>query len=160
MKRRQNKNQSKKKEAVNRTLNPACRRRRQGFTLMEVLLVLAILVILTSLVTVSFMTIKKSSSISATKTQIGAFEQQLSIYQLHMNSYPTSQQGLNALRQPPSDLKNVEKWQGPYANKDIPIDPWDNPYQYESNVSDQYKIWSSGPDGQSGTDDDIIVTSG
>lgn len=122
---------------------------------MEVLLVLAILVILGSLVVANFSGVFASSKIKAAKAQISAFETQLDIYQLDIGSYPTNEQGLQALRETPPDLADPGKWQGPYAKKDIPVDPWSNEYVYELLDSNQYKISSAGPDGQLGTEDDV-----
>ncbi len=135
------------------------RKGRQGLTLMEVLLVLAILVILGAIVFVNFSGVFEGSKKKAAQAQIDAFETQLDVYQLDVGSYPTTQQSLQALRLPPSDLANPQKWNGPYADQDIPLDPWDRPYKYELAV-DQFnqakpRIWSSGPDGQDGTADDI-----
>lgn len=132
--------------------------RRTGFTLMEVLLVLAILVIMGSLVGVYFAKAQKSAMQKSAQTQLSLFEDQLNLYHLDLNSYPSTAQGLAALRVRPADLANPQKWAGPYAEKDIPADPWDAPYQYESASADQYRIWSAGPDRQSGSDDDISVT--
>lgn len=131
------------------------KRRRRGFTLMEVLLVLAILVILGSMVGFFLAGMQKSAYEDLARSQIGMFENQLDTYRLHVGSYPTTNQGLQALRTPPADLKNPNKWRGPYTNKDIPLDPWDNPYQYELAGAEQYRIWSWGPDGASGTADDV-----
>lgn len=139
---------------------PRRRVARGGFTLMEVLLVLAILVILGTLVVANFSGIFASSKIKAAQAQISALETQLDIYQLDIGSYPTTQQGLQALRVPPPDLANPTKWTGPYAKKDIPPDPWNSPYFYEWLGPNQYRIYSAGPDGVPNTADDITSTSG
>jgi general secretion pathway protein G len=131
------------------------RGRRSGFTLMEVLLVMAILVILGSMVGFYVVGMKKSADEDAARLQIGMFEQQLDAYRLHVGSYPTANQGLQSLRMAPADLANPAKWRGPYANKDIPTDPWGNPYQYELISADQFRIWSWGADAIDGTEDDI-----
>jgi general secretion pathway protein G len=130
-------------------------RRRGGFTLMEVLLVLAILVILGSMVGFFIAGMQKGAYEDLARSQISTFESLLDAYRLHVGSYPTSSQGLQALWQPPADLKNPAKWRGPYATKEIPADPWGNPYQYELMNADQYHIWSWGPDGVNGSDDDV-----
>ena len=137
-------------------MNTRRNRRRTAFTLMEVLLVLAILVILGSMVGFFLVGMQKGAYEDLSKTQMGYFEQQLDAYQLHVGSYPSTAQGLDALRNQPQDLPNPKKWRGPYSKKDIPLDPWGNPYQYELVGGDQYRIWSWGPDRQNGTDDDII----
>jgi general secretion pathway protein G len=132
-------------------------RRRRGFTLMEVLLVLAILVILGSLVTVSFIRIQQNANTDAARSQIKLLEDIVGHYMLAIGTPPTTEQGLEALRNAPSDLRNPAKWQGPYLNKDLPKDPWGGDYQYEliDAKLGTYRIWSNGPDGQSGSEDDI-----
>lgn len=131
------------------------RRRRRGFTLMEVLLVLAILVILGSMVGFYIIGIQKTGYEDIARTQINMLEQQLTVYRLHVGTYPNTNQGLQSLRMPPADLSNPNKWRGPYAQKDIPMDPWGNPYQYELAGPEDYRIWSMGADGVSGTEDDV-----
>jgi len=134
------------------------RNRRRGFTLMEVLLVLAILVVLGSMVTVGYMQIQRNANKDAAKGQIGLLENAIDLYSLNVGTCPTTQQGLLALREAPSDLKNVAKWAGPYLKEELPIDPWGQPYQYEQISADEFKIWSNGPDGQQGSEDDIDPT--
>ncbi|NLX54711.1 MAG: type II secretion system major pseudopilin GspG [Planctomycetaceae bacterium] len=133
---------------------------RPGFTLMEVLLVLAILVILGALVMTNFSGILAGGKVKAARAQLTAFEQAIDIYQLDIGSYPTTQQGLQALRVAPADLPDPSKWTTPYLKKDIPPDPWGNPYYYELMSPTQYKISSAGPDGATNTADDIVNVSG
>jgi len=135
-------------------------RRRGGFTLLEVLLVLAILVILGSMVTIFFARAQSGAYEKAARSQISMFESAIDLYQIDVGSYPSASQGLEALRLPPPDLKNPQKWKGPYIREQIPLDPWDNAYQYEvldnSAMSLQpYRISSWGADGMEGTEDDI-----
>ena len=129
--------------------------RRSGFTLIEVLLVLVILVVLGSMVGIFVRRAQKTADINATKTQLGLFAETLEFYQLEMKNYPTTQQGLEAMRTAPSDLPNPDRWAGPYLKSDVPLDAWDQEYQYELLDPDTFRIWSLGPDGQDGTDDDI-----
>jgi len=139
-------------------MKPYHSRRRRGFTLIEVLMVLVILVIIMSLAVGSYTSAQKKAQINAAKAQIGLFETPLETYHLDMNAYPSSNQGLEALRSPPSDVQNSEKWGGPYLNKPIPLDPWGHSYQYVSPGKynpDSYDVWSVGPDGVDGTNDDI-----
>jgi general secretion pathway protein G len=135
------------------------RRRRGGFTLMEVLLVLAILVILGALVAMNFGNVLGDADRKAARSQIGLFEPALKMYFLHLKDYPPTDMGLEALRTPPTDLPNPAKWQGPYLEKPVPLDPWGRPYQYAypGRYSDpgSYDLWSLGKDGADGTDDDI-----
>ena len=136
------------------------RRRRGGFTLMEILLVLAILVVLGSLVTVGYVTIQRNANIDSAKTQIRMFEEAIGMYRLDVGKYPSGDQGLQALRLQPPDAP-ANKWRGPYMTIEIPMDPWGNPYQYQE-ITDSlnqpsFEVMSNGPDGNNGTGDDIRI---
>jgi general secretion pathway protein G len=124
---------------------------------MEVLLVLAILVILGSIVTVSVLQMQKNAYLDTAKTQLSAFEQAISQYQLDIGQVPSEGAGLDALINVPADLPNQAKWRGPYFTKSIPTDPWDQQYIYEWVSADQYRIYSAGPDRAPQTDDDITL---
>lgn len=131
------------------------REHRPGFTLMEVLLVLVILVILGSIVVPLYTGIQSGAETKAARAQIDLLEHTIDIYKLNAKKLPES---LDDLVQRPSDLKE-ERWAGPYIkdNKDL-VDPWDNPYKYSPNGkhnTNGYDVWSTGPDGQDGDDDDI-----
>lgn len=128
---------------------------RRGFTLMEVLLVLAILVVLASLSTVFIRRMQQQAYISAAQTEISNLGSALELYQIDLLSYPDTNQGLQALRQPPAELKNPARWKGPYLKNDIQLDPWGNPYQYQLTSPETFVISSAGPDGTPGTEDDI-----
>lgn len=134
---------------------------RQGFTLIEMLLVLAILVILAGLVGPRILGSQKKADINTTKTQLGMFKTTLEGYALDMKTFPGTEDGLMALLQAPADPDAATKWGGPYVDGvDIPKDPWGNDYQYEYPPSHSERdfpdIWSFGPDGEDGTDDDIV----
>jgi general secretion pathway protein G len=104
------------------------------------------------------MTHGRSSRNKAAKSQIDLFNAPIQMYQLAIGSYPNTAQGIEALRMAPSDLPNPAKWDGPYLDKPIPLDPWSNPFQYLSpgkHNPKSYDIWSYGPDGVNGTQDDI-----
>lgn len=134
------------------------RTRRGGLTLIEVLLVLMILVILASLAVVAIGPMQRGAYIRAAKAQIDIFKTPLQAYRLDLAAYPTTSQGLEALRASPADLANPTKWQGPYLDREVPLDPWGNPYRYEypgKYLIDEPDIWSYGPDGIDGTEDDI-----
>lgn len=133
-------------------------RRRRGFTLMEVLLVLVILTILGSLAALSYESINRQAHKKAAESQIGLLSTPLQMYQMAIGNFPTTSQGLDALQSAPGDLPNPAKWDGPYLNKAIPLDSWEKPYQYVSpgtHNPDSYDVWSLGPDGVNGTEDDI-----
>ena len=135
---------------------------RLGFTLMEVLLVMAILVILGSIVVAGFTDILETSKEDATQTQLQMFELPLNAYKMHVGNFPTADVGLEALRVDPTDTEG--KWRGPYLQKEIPVDQWGNAFIYERvmnpmNNRSAYKIRSSGADGSDGTPDDIEIVS-
>ncbi len=78
-----------------------------------------------------------------------------------MRTFPSTEDGLQALIEAPSDERAARKWDGPYLDDDVlPVDPWDNPFEYEypptHNNRDFPDIWSLGPDGEADTDDDIV----
>jgi general secretion pathway protein G len=136
-------------------MNSRKRRRPSGFTLMEVLLVLAILVILGSLVVFNFARVQQRSYEDSALNQINALKGPLQMYRLDIGEYPTTSQGLQSLNQVPADITNSQKWRGPYLDGEVPLDPWGNPYQYELAAPGTYRIWCWGPDGQNATEDDI-----
>jgi general secretion pathway protein G len=138
--------------------------RRKGFTLMEVLLVLVILVVLMGFAVPSLLGSKKKADIDATKTQIGLFRTALEKYALDMGTFPDTEQGLDVLIVEPGDLEEEQSanWAGPYittTSKEAPKDTWGKKYYYEfpsTHESEYPDIWSSGPDGKEGSDDDIV----
>lgn len=142
--------------AVHRSLNVRHLRRRvrRGFTLMEVLLVLAILVILGSLVAMSFKNVISDADVKGAKAQIGGFESPINNYLLHMRQYPTT---LQALVTAPADV-DAAKWKGPYLDKAIPLDPWGGEYKIRAPGTfnpNSFDVWSAGPDKVDGTADDV-----
>ncbi len=129
----------------------------KGFTLIELLIVMVILGLLAGLVGPKMWGRLGSAKQKTAKSQIALFETALDSYRLDSGRYPTTEQGLQALRTKPSD---VEKWDGPYLPKEIPADPWGNPYQYRS-PSDHgdYEILSLGADkmpGGEGENSDVV----
>ena len=133
--------------------------RRGGLTLIEVLAVLTILVVIGSLVVVNVVRAQRNAYQKAAKTQIQAFKVPLQAYQLDVNEFPSTAEGLEALRTAPSGLSGSKKWSGPYLVEGVPDDPWDRPYRYEypsRHGSDLPDIWSLGDDGVDGTEDDVV----
>ena len=129
-------------------------RRRKGFTLLEVLLVLAILVILASTVTFYFANTQRKANTRAARVQIHAISQLMEEYHIDVGSYPQTSDGLQALLEAPASLGDASKWGGPYSKKQIPMDPWGREYVYESDGM-SFTITSYGVDGQEGTEDDV-----
>lgn len=134
--------------------------RRSGFTLMELLLVMAILVVLLTLAVPRFLGTRKKANIDLARSQVGLFKSPLEMYAMDLNTYPNTEQGLKALYECPEDLEKKEQWKGPYLDAEPPQDPWLHDYQYEypptKNKKDFPDIWSLGPDGEDGTEDDIV----
>jgi general secretion pathway protein G len=91
------------------------------------------------------------AKITAAKTQIEGFETALGTYKLDTSTFPTTEQGLEALRTRPNGVNN---WQGPYLQKEIPMDPWGRPYIYKfpGEHGDEPDLISLGADGQPGGD--------
>ncbi|MDA0657838.1 MAG: type II secretion system major pseudopilin GspG [Planctomycetota bacterium] len=137
--------------------DPFTTQTRQAFTLMEVLLVLVILAVLGSTTLVYYRGIQQKAMQDTARTQIGIFKEAIELFQINVNSYPTSEQGLNALLTAPADLPNPEKWgTTPYlAAVKIPLDPWGRDYNYELRTENNYRIWCYGPDGVDGNEDDV-----
>lgn len=129
---------------------------RQGFTLMEVLLVLVILVILASLAVSTYSGVQNRALKDAAKAKVGLIVGQVDTYQLHMRKYPGS---LQDLIDKPGDARAAENWSGPYLKESgALLDPWDNDFKFAApgkHNSESYDVWSVGPDGQDGTDDDV-----
>jgi general secretion pathway protein G len=138
--------------------HPTRDRQRGGFTLVEMLVVLGILVLLASMVLPRILSRQKSANIDIAKTQIyGGLKEALDLYHADCKDYPSTDQGLYALIECPPDLPDTATWRGPYLTGAVPKDPWGNEYQYEytPGVDLDPRIWSVGPDGEDGTEDDI-----
>ena len=131
-------------------------RAHAGFTLMEVLLVLVILVVLASLVVTTYRGTQDRALKDAAKIKIGILKGPINTYQTHTRRYPET---LQDLINKPSDAKLAERWSGPYLeDSSALLDPWDNEYRFKSpgqHNADSFDVWSTGPDGQDGSADDI-----
>ena len=132
-----------------------------GFTLVELLIVLGILAMLMALVAPRVLKSGEKANVKKAQVDIAAFKEVLKMYHLDMKKFPTTEQGLAALSTEPEDSGEGSPWDGPYLETDgVPLDPWNNSYQYEypstHGKSDYPDIWSWGPDGEDGTEDDIV----
>lgn len=124
------------------------KRRQLGFTLMELLIVLVIVGLLAALAGPALYQRIKPARQSVAQAQIQSFMTALDSYFVDAGSYPTTQQGLLALREAPEGVTN---WQGPYLKRDLPNDPWGRAYQYAApGRSGGYEIFSFGADGREG----------
>jgi general secretion pathway protein G len=135
----------------------------RGFTLVEMLVVLGILTMLLAMVVPRIMGTQKKADISATQSQVKLLRGCLQQYFVDMREFPSTEQGLKALVEKPVDLSEgkTSRWDGPYIESgEMPKDSWGNDFQYEyppkHGTTDYPDIWSLGPDGQDGTEDDIV----
>src|SRR5512136_462409 len=116
------------------------RRKERGFTFFEILVVVTIIGLLAALVGPRLWNRISGAKQSAAKAQIELFGTALDAFRLDTGRYPTTEEGLKALREKPS---GADAWQGPYLPKEIPMDPWGRPYVYKSpGVNGDYDLIS------------------
>ncbi len=122
---------------------------QRGFTLIELMVVLAILGVLAALVVPNVLNRADDARATAAKTDVGNLMQALKLYRLDNQTYPTAEQGLNALVTKPTTGPAPLNWK-PYIDK-LPNDPWGRPYQYMNpGVKGEVDVLSLGADGQPG----------
>jgi general secretion pathway protein G len=125
------------------------RSRQAGITLIEMLVVVTIIALFAALVAPRLLRKSDTARVTATRAQINSFMTALGAYKLDTGMFPTTEQGLQALRTRPSGL---EQWDGPYLPQEIPPDPWGHAYlyKYPGEHGDEPDIISLGTDGQPG----------
>lgn len=130
----------------------------QAFTLLELLVVVAIIALLAGYVGPKYFGQIGKAEVKAARAQIDGLEKALDQYRLDVGRYPTTEQGLNALVSQPA---GVERWTGPYLKKQIPPDPWGHPYVYTSpGTHGDFDLQSYGRDGKpGGSGEDADITS-
>jgi len=128
-------------------------KRQAGVTLIEMMVVVTIIALFAALVLPKMMHQAERARNTAAHAQINAYLTALGSYKLDTGVFPTTEQGLQALRQKP---EGVENWQGPYLQKEIENDPWHHPYvyHYPGDHGDEPDIVSLGADGAPGGDGD------
>lgn len=130
--------------------------RQRGFSMIELLVALAIMAVLASLVAPRLLNQVDRSKVQAAKAQARSLKTSLDALRLDLGRYPTTEEGLALLTTPPADAALRSSWFGPYMDGDVPADPWGNPYIYQPPVTDQNgltgapKIISYGADAQIG----------
>jgi len=139
------------------------RRARRGFTLIELLVVIAIIATLAAVVAPSIFRNVGDAKTSAAKSQVELLALALNSYRLDNDIFPSTEQGLEALRTPPAVGEAARNWRGPYLSRVLPLDPWGRPYVYVSpgQVNPQsFDLYSLGRDGRAGGDgEDADITS-
>jgi general secretion pathway protein G len=133
-----------------------------GWTYMETIIVLAIVIILTATVGFVFLRYVGTAKVVAARTQIETFDLALAQYYMDCGDYPSQDQGLDALYRKPSGGESLEKWDGPYLKKAVPLDPWGRPYAYQKPGPEgaEYGVASLGADGlEGGTGKNADITS-
>lgn len=124
--------------------------RRRAFTLLEIMVVVVILGILAVTIVPQFIGTTQDAKISAAKANIAELESALERIAVHLDRYPTTDEGLRLLVESPPGAE--QKWRGPYV-KQLRMDPWGNPYQYRAPGSrhpTSFDLWSRGADGADG----------
>jgi len=136
-----------------------CKNRREAFTLIELLVVLAIIATLAAIIAPSLLRHEAKSKITAAKAEMNTLGLALTAFRYDVGRYPTTEEGLNALIEPPSETE--EKWLGPYLETgkvDFDLnDPWDNPYVYVcpgKHNTEGYDLVSYGADKVEGGEDE------
>lgn len=135
------------KDGMMQTIDSA--RKQKGFTLVELLVVMVIIGLLAALVAPRLFPKLGKGKQAAARAQIELLGQALDQYRLDVGYYPSTQEGLKALMTNPG----VEKWEGPYLKKSVPLDPWGKEYIYQSpGTHGEYDLYSYGRDGKPGGD--------
>lgn len=143
-----------KKREIFTVRNRTNRKHDEGWTFIETLIVMAIVLILTA--SVGFSAVKQidKARIVTARSQIETFCLALDSYYIDMGEYPSMQQGLDALWTKPDGIKKGFTWNGPYISKPVPADPWGNDYVYKQPGDNGYpfEVFSCGKDGLEGGD--------
>lgn len=130
--------------------------RQRGITLVELLVVLAILALISAIVVINVLPERDRAAVRKTQIDIGVIETALDQYRLDMLNYPTADQGLDALQTLPADERRASNYRpGGYLKGSALIDPWGNPYQYDvpGRRGGAFDLYSLGADGEPGGED-------
>lgn len=126
--------------------------RNAGFTLIEIMIVVALMATLMAILVRSLTGQQTEAMKDEAKLAMASIDTSLQMYRVHNHAYPTSDQGLQALV---SEAAGAKNWRGPYIEASKLKDPWSNEFGYESDGT-KFKITSGGADGNLGTADDVV----
>lgn len=134
-------------------------REEEGFTLIELMVVIVIIGLLTTIVVINVMPSQSKAMVQKARTDIALLDQSVERYRLDNLAYPATSDGLQALVTPPANLARPERYPAGGYVKRLPEDPWGRPYQYESpgrhGAFDIYSFGADGREGGEGEDADI-----
>lgn len=129
--------------------------RERGFTLIELMVVVVIIGLLATVVVVNVLPSQDRAMTEKARADVALLEQALEMYRLDQLSYPSVDQGLEALVDAPNGVANPERYRPGGYIKRLPNDPWGNPYQYvQPGESRPFDLYSLGADGRLGGDGD------
>ncbi|ACG77071.1 type II secretion system protein G [Phenylobacterium zucineum HLK1] len=144
-------------DSVQDQTRPRPRRRRAeaGFTLVEVMVVIVIIGLLATVVMINVLPSQDRAMKEKARADVAVLEQAVETFRLENLSFPTSEQGLQALVSPPPGLSRPDRYRdGGYVRR-LPQDPWGNPYQYRyPGEHGRFDVWSFGADGRQGGEGD------
>ncbi len=125
---------------------------QQGFTLLEMIVVLVIIGLLAGLVGPSLFRQADRAKVQTAETQVKMMRGALHAYRLDMGRFPSQGEGLSALLEAPADTKIAQFWTGPYLDEEVPLDPWNRAYYYQAQSSgkESFSLFSYGADGEPG----------
>ena len=141
---------------------PATRRPSRGFTLLELLVVIIVLGLLAGLVAPQIFGRVGEAKVTTARTQMSLVGTALDSYRLDNGAYPTTEQGLQALREKPTREPIATNWRGPYLRKEVPLDPWGRASVYRApgsrnpNGYDLSTLGRDGTEGGTGEDADLV----
>lgn len=126
-----------------------------GFTLIEIMVVMVILGLLVAIVAPNVLNKGDAARIGVAKAQMRNVANALDMYKLDNYNYPSTEQGLEALVSKPGGFPEAKNWNKEGYMPSLPVDPWENAYQYLSPGSEgAYDLYSLGADGKEGGEDD------
>lgn len=130
----------------------------KGFTLLELLVVLVIIGMLAAIVGPRYFAQLGKSQVTVARAQIDVLSKSIDNFRLDVGRFPTAEEGLQSLVVRPA---SVDKWNGPYLKKELPLDPWGHPYVYQvPGTKGDYAVISYGRDGQpGGAGEDVDISS-